>query len=152
MQQPGPNRASEPFEQLRLRTERHAIETGKTPGVLLAEIGDAKMRSARSAFAADFFACAGFDIRTERFDDARHIATRNAELIVLCSSDAEYLAFATELLPELKARGAAAQVVVAGNPETSAQLKATGVSHFVHLRSNPIELLTKLQRQLGIKD
>jgi methylmalonyl-CoA mutase len=152
MQQPGPSRAAEPFEQLRLRTERHAIETGKTPCVLLAEIGDAKMRSARSAFAADFFACAGFDIRTERFDDARHIATRNAELIVLCSSDAEYLALATELLPKLKARGVAAQVVVAGNPETSAQLKEAGVSDFVHLRSNPIELLTKLQRQLGIKD
>jgi methylmalonyl-CoA mutase len=152
MQQPGPNRASGPFEQLRLRTERHAIETGKTPCVLLAEIGDAKMRSARSAFAADFFACAGFDIRIERFDDARDIATSNAGLIVLCSSDAEYLALATELLPELKARGVAAQLVVAGNPETSAQLMAAGVSDFVHLRSNPIEFLTKLQRQLGIKD
>jgi methylmalonyl-CoA mutase len=152
MQQPGPRRAAEPFEQLRLRTERHAIETGKTPCVLLAEIGDAKMRSARSAFAADFLACAGFDIRTERFDDARDIAPANADVIVLCSSDAEYLALATVLLPELKARGVAAPVIVAGNPETSGQLKDAGVSDFVHLRSNPIDLLTKLQRHLGIKD
>jgi methylmalonyl-CoA mutase len=151
-QEPGPRRAAEPFEQLRLRTERHAIETGKTPCVLLAEIGDAKMRSARSAFAADFFACAGFDIRTERFDDAGHIATSKADVIVLCSSDAEYLALATDLLPELKECGVAAPVIVAGNPETSAQLKALGVSDFVHLRSDLIELLTKLQRQLGIKD
>ncbi len=36
----GPHRAAEPFEQLRLRTERHAIQTGKTPRILLAEIGD----------------------------------------------------------------------------------------------------------------
>ena len=33
---------------------------GTTPRVLLAEIGDAKMRAARSNFAANFFACAGF--------------------------------------------------------------------------------------------
>jgi methylmalonyl-CoA mutase len=152
LQVPCGRRGAEPFEQLRLRTERCAIETGKAPRVLLAEIGDAKMRGARSNFAADFFACAGFDIRTERFDDAREVAVSNADLIVLCSSDVEYLAFAKELMLELKARGVEIPVIVAGNPETSDQLKAAGITDFVHLRSNPIELLTKVQRQLGIKD
>jgi methylmalonyl-CoA mutase len=145
-------RAAEPFEQLRLRTERHALQTGKTPRVLSAEIGDAKMRVARSNFATDFFACAGFEIHTERFADARQIAGTAADLIVICSSDAEYLSIATELLPELRARGIATPVIVAGNPETSERLKAVGVSGFIHLRSNPIEFLTKLQQQLGIKD
>ncbi len=129
-QEPGLRRAAEPFEQLRLRTERYASETGKTPCVLLAEIGDAKMRSARSAFAADFFACAGFDIRTERFDDARDIATRNAELIVLCSSDAEYPALATELLPELKQRGVAAPVVVGRQPRDIGAAQSGGRQRF----------------------
>jgi methylmalonyl-CoA mutase len=144
--------AAEPFEQLRLRTERHAIEARKNPRVLLAEIGDAKMRSARSNFAADFFACAGFDLHTERFEDARKIATSHVDLIVLCSSDVEYPAIATELLAELKSRGVTTPLIVAGNPETSEQLRTAGVSDFVHLRTNPIEFLTKLQRQLGIKD
>lgn len=143
-------RAAQPFEQLRLRTERHAIETGKTPRVLLAEIGDPKMRSARSNFAADFLSCAGFAIHTQRFAAPEQIAGSDADLIVLCSSDPEYLALATALLPALKARGIATPVLIAGNPETAEQLKTAGITDFVHMRSNPIELLTKLQQQLGI--
>ena len=41
----------------------HAAATGRLPRVLLAEIGDVKMRVARSTFAANFFACAGFEDR-----------------------------------------------------------------------------------------
>ena len=44
------------------------------------------MRSARSNFAADFLACAGFAIRTERFEKACQIATSEADLIVLCGA------------------------------------------------------------------
>ena len=90
-------RGAQSFEQLRLRTERHAANTGKLPRVLLAEFGDVKMRSARSNFAANFFACAGFDIVTQRFQNADEIAAGDADLIVLCSSDPEYLELATEL-------------------------------------------------------
>jgi methylmalonyl-CoA mutase len=143
-------RAALPFEQLRLRTERSEIETGKTQRVLLAEIGDAKMRSARSTFVADFFACAGLATKIERFETPRHIASAHVDLIVLCSSDAEYLTLATALLTELKARSVETPVLIAGNPETSDQLRAAGVTEFVHLRSNPIELLTSLQQLLGI--
>lgn len=150
--EPGSRRAAEPFEELRLRMERAANKTGRAPGVLLAEIGDAKMRSARSNFAADFLVCAGFAIRTERFEKAREIAASEADLIVLCSSDAEYLAIAGEVMGELKRLGKATPVIVAGNPETTEQLKAAGICDFIHLRSKPIELLTKLQRQLGIKE
>ena len=143
-------RAALPFEQLRLRTERSEIETAKTPRVLLAEIGDARMRSARSTFVADFFACAGLVTVIERFATPQQIASAPADLIVLCSSDAEYLALATALLTELKARGVETPVLVAGNPETSGQLRAAGVTDFIHLRNNPIDLLTSLQQLLGI--
>ena len=61
-------RGAAAYEKLRLRTERHAAETGKTPRVLLAAFGDVKMRAARSTFASNFFACAGFEIVTQRFD------------------------------------------------------------------------------------
>ncbi len=143
-------RPASPFEQLRLRTERNGIETGHAPRVLLAEIGDAKMRSARSAFVADFFACAGLATIIERFRTPQQIASAPADLIVLCSSDAEYLALATALLPELKARGVEIPVLIAGNPETGEQLRSAGITEFIHLRSNPIELLTRLQQLLGI--
>jgi methylmalonyl-CoA mutase len=145
-------RGTEAYELLRLRTERHEALTGKIPRVMLAEFGDVKMRSARSNFAANFFACAGFDIATQRFDSADEIAACDADLIVLCSSDAEYLALATELMPKLNARGRSTPVLVAGNPETTEQLKAAGIADFVHVRSNPIELLAKWQNNLGVKD
>jgi methylmalonyl-CoA mutase len=99
-------RGAQIYEQLRLRTERHTAQTGKSPRVLLAEIGDVKMRSARSTFAANFFGCAGFDSVTKQFDSANAIAASDAELIVLCSADSEYPALAVELIVKLKTLGA----------------------------------------------
>lgn len=147
----GEKRGAQIYEQLRLRTERHAATGGKIPRVLLAEIGDVKMRAARSGFAANFFGCAGLAVVTQRFDKVDEIAANDAELIVLCSSDPEYPALATELLAKLKALGRKTPVIIAGLPDSSEQLKAAGVADFVHVRSNPIEVLTKWQEQLGIK-
>jgi methylmalonyl-CoA mutase len=143
-------RAALPFEELRLRTERRAVRTGKMPHILLAEIGDARMRAARSSFVAEFLACAGLAARIEAFQSPQQIAATEADLIVLCSSDPEYLAIATELIPQLRSRET--PVLIAGNPETAEQLRAAGIKEFIHLRSNPIEVLTKLQQLLGITE
>jgi methylmalonyl-CoA mutase len=148
----GKRRGAQIYEQLRLRTERHAALAGKTPRVLLAEIGDARMRAARSNFAANFFGCAGFDLVTRQFPSADEIAASEADLIVLCSSDAEYLALATELISKFKTLGRETPVIVAGSPDTTEQLQAAGVADFVHVRSNPIEFLARWQQRLGIKD
>jgi methylmalonyl-CoA mutase len=145
-------RSTQMYEQLRLRTERHVAQGGKNPHVLLAEIGDAKMRSARANFAANFFACAGFDLTAKRFSSADRIAASDADLIVLCSSDAEYLALAIEVMTKLKALGRKIPVIVAGYPDSAEQLKAAGVADFVHRSSNPVEVLAKWQQRLGIKD
>jgi methylmalonyl-CoA mutase len=146
------HRGARMYEQLRLRTERHEMAGGRVPQVLLAEIGDAKMRGARSNFAANFFACAGFRTTVQRFKDTQEIAGTKAELIVLCSSDAEYEGIAAELMSELKELGIETPVVVAGNPDNAELLKALGVVDFVHVRSNPVEVLTKWQERLGIKE
>jgi methylmalonyl-CoA mutase len=145
-------RGAQSYEELRLRTERHAAATGKFPRVLLAEIGDVKMRAARSTFAANFFACAGFDTVTQRFSNTDEIAACAADLLVLCSSDLEYLGLVTELALILAALGRETPVIVAGNPESAQQLRAAGVADFIHIRSNPIEVLTAWQQKLGIKD
>jgi methylmalonyl-CoA mutase len=139
------------YEQLRLRTERYTTETGKTPRVLLAEFGDVKMRAARSTFALNFFACAGFEIVTRRFDSADKIAAVEADLIVLCSADPEYLEMATALAPALNSLGRETPVIVAGNPDSAERLRTAGVADFIHLRSNPIEVLTSWQQRLGMK-
>jgi len=134
-----------------MRTERHAAGGGSIPLVLLAEFGDVKLRTARSNFTANFFACAGFETVTRRFRKAAEIATAEGDLIVLCSADAEYAETVAELAPRLKAMGRITPMVVAGNPKDAASLAAAGVADFVHARSNPLEVLTKWQGRLGIE-
>jgi len=143
-------RAARAFEELRLRTERAEMK-GRSPKILLAEVGDAKMRSARSQFTAEFLACAGFSSETRVCERAEQIAASDADVLVLCSSDQEYLAIAEELIPAMKERGNGAQVLVAGNPETLEQLRKLGVSDFIHVRSNAVDVLARLQEQIGIE-
>ena len=118
------------------------------------EIGDAKMRAARSNFAANFFACAGFEIVTQRFSSAGEIAACGSRFDrLLCSSDPEYPDLVAELMPRLKARDRTMPVLIAGYPDSAEQpARQSGVADFVHIRSNPIELLTEWQHRLGIKD
>jgi methylmalonyl-CoA mutase len=148
---PGCKRGAEGYEQLRLRTERYAAESGRTPRILLAEFGDAKMRTARAIFASSFFACAGFAITTQRIVNTDEIATVDTDLIVLCSSDAAYLGAATAIISKVKAAAREIPVLVAGNPESVEQLRSAGVADFIHIRSNPIEVLTNWQQRVGMK-
>lgn len=138
-------RAARVFEQIRLRTERHAARSGRTPRFFLLEAGDLKMRKARAGFAANFFGCAGFEIQ---IGDA---LTGDPDVIVLCSSDAEYAALAPRLIAELRAAGKTTPVIVAGHPADSIEaLKQAGVADFVHLRSNAGEVLRAWQDRLGV--
>jgi methylmalonyl-CoA mutase len=109
------------------------------------------MRAARANFAANFFACAGFEIAARRFKKAREIAAAEGDLIVLCGADPTYAALAAELMPKLKALGRKTPVIVVGNPENAAEIAAAGIADFVHARSRPLEVLTKWQRRLGIE-
>jgi len=140
-------RAARIFEEIRLRTERHAAHTGHTPRFLLLEAGDLKMRKARSGFIANFFGCGGFDCP---ISDA---LTGDPDAVVLCSSDAEYAALAPRVIQELRDAGKATPVIVAGNPADSIeQLKQAGVADFVHVRSNAAEVLRAWQERLGVRN
>ena len=98
-----------------------------------------------------FLACAGLATDIRQFETPRQIAAADADLIVLCSSDAEYLALATDLLPQMKSLRRHRRLY--SSPairKPSEQLRAAGVTEFIHLRSNPIEVLTQVQQLLGI--
>ncbi len=145
-------RAAEVFERIRLRTERHAALTGRFPLFLLAEIGDLKMRNARSGFAANFFGCAGFRTEAMHFADAAvaaaEAAKRQADAIVLCSSDEEY----TSLLPAVTSGAGGIPVIIAGYPkDTVDELRRAGAADFIHIRSNIAEVLAAWQAKLGIE-
>lgn len=135
-------RLAEPFERIRERTARHAKATGRFPKALLLKRGDLRMRMARANFSLNFFGCAGFDI-----EDTEEYEGKQADLIVLCSSDPEYLALAQEVCPRVEA-----PVVVAGNPKDQIDaLKAAGVQDFIHLQSDAVRTLTDWQDRLGME-
>ena len=133
-------RLAEPFERLRLRTQRHAAKAGRTPRVLLLTRGDVKMRMARAQFCQNFIGCAGFEI-------VESAELQDADIVVLCSSDLEYLALAQEVCPKVKG-----PVIVAGNPREQIEaLQHAGVAGFVHVLSNAVETLTAWQDRLGME-
>ena len=135
-------RLAEPFEQIRERTARHAALTGRYPKVLLLKQGDLKMRMARANFAFNFLGCAGFDIV-----EAEELSG-NPDLIVLCSSDPEYVVLAREVCAQVSV-----PVLVAGNPKEQIDaLKAAGVQGFIHIMSDAVQTLTEWQTRLGMKE
>jgi methylmalonyl-CoA mutase len=150
-----PGRAAEPFEQVRLTTERYTARTGRTPVVLLLTYGDVKMRRARADFVTNFFASGGFAVSEPSAFPApeaaaEHASAAPADLIVLCSSDAEYPALAAGVLPKLTSK---TPVLIAGLPKDSVeQLKAAGVRDFIHIKSDVIATLRQWQKELGVTE
>ncbi len=150
-------RGAEPFEALRLRTERHAAKTGRRPRVLLLEYGDLKMRKARVGFSMNFFGATGFEIVIAAAKDdpasaAEAIAERKPDLVVLCSADPQYPPMVRPLIETLR-QSKVIPVIVAGYPKDDIeQLQRDGVADFIHVRSNALEVLTRWQQQLEVRD
>ncbi len=142
------HRAAESFEKLRRKTE----ESGKKPNVFMFTIGHPAMRSARSQFSANFFACAGFNaIDNKGFKNIEEgiISAKesNAEIVVVCSSDDEY----AEILPSIfEALKDNAVVIVAGAPACTDELKAKGIHNFINVKSPLLETLEQYQNLIGI--
>lgn len=144
-----PYRGAEEIELLRLKTDQSA----KTPKVFLLTIGNPAMRKARAGFASGFFACAGFDIIDNLgFDSVEEgvkaAMEQNSDIVVVCSSDDEY----PEVAPAVyEQTGNKAITVVAGYPACVDDLKAKGIKHFIHIKSNLLETLKGFQKELGIE-
>lgn len=145
-------RAARAFESLRLRTEQFLRQGGEHANILLAEIGEARISRARSQFAADFLACAGLTAAIQRFESPAEIAACDADLIVLCSSDTEYLSIAAALMPLLEDLRIKDRIVIAGNPDTADQLRSIGVIEFMHVHSNAPGVLRHIQGIIGIEE
>lgn len=139
-------RAASDFEALRLETEK----SGKRPNVFMLTIGNLAMRLARSQFSANFFACAGYQIIDNLgFETVEagieEAMKKNADIVVLCSSDDEYETLAPEAFKALNGR---AEFVVAGAPACSDALKAQGITNFVNVKSNVLETLKSFNAKL----
>ncbi len=143
------------IENVRLRTERHAKQTGHTPTVFLAPLGPPKMRSARANFARNVFGVASFDVaKPLKFETvgeaAEAAADANADIIVLCSADAEYPELTPALRSALDDHDLSPLLVIAGNPEKiDADLPA---DDFIHRGNLLRSKLKAIQSRLGIPE
>lgn len=141
-------RASSEFEELRLATEKAA----KQPVVFMLTIGNLAMRLARSQFSSNFFGCAGYKIMDNLGFDSVEAGIdaaleAKADIIVLCSSDDEYATLAPEAFKYLNGR---ALFVVAGAPACTEELKAVGITEFIHVRSNVLDTLKSFNAKLSV--
>jgi methylmalonyl-CoA mutase len=141
-------RGSEQYDKIRI-----AVDTAsKRPVVFLLPIGNPVMRKARSQFSANFFGCAGYKVIDNKgFDTIEESVAKSleakADIVVICSSDEEYMVFAPEIYSRLKDSSI---LVIAGDPESREELKSAGLGNFVHMRSDVVETLNYFNSKLGI--
>ncbi len=149
-----PQRASDQFDDLRLRTLRHFEETGHLPVVYLACFGNLAMRKARATFSSEFFETAGFHIAGEftfpnAIEAAKNAALSHADIVVICSSDQDYETSSEEFARTFKSINTDKILVLAGNPsELIPKLQEAGVDAFIHLKTNVVESLREFQERL----
>ncbi len=145
-----PYRGAQAFEILRYKTDMFAIKN-KRPVVFMFTYGNPAIRKARAIFSCNFFACAGFEVFDnpgfKTIDEGiKSCINTKADIVVICSSDDEYAEIAPEIFNRLKDK---AIIVVAGYPKNIIdELKAKGIQHFVHVKSNVLETLRKFQEEV----
>ena len=145
-----PYRGAEPFEALRLATEK----SSKRPRVFLLTYGNLTMRKARAGFATNFFGVAGYEIIdnpgfASPEEGAKAALESKADIVVLCSSDDEYAELTKPVCDALK--GKVKSLVLAGFPKEMVETyKGYGIDEFIHVKTNVLECLTAFQKIFGI--
>ncbi len=150
-----PYRGAKAFEAIRLATENHRQKGFSIPKVFLFTYGNLAMRKARAGFTTNFFGCAGYEIVEnpgfKTIEQGVEAALESkAEIVVLCSSDDEYVELA-EAAKLIKEKAENTIVIVAGYPKNILQqLQDAGVDDFIHIKSNVLEVLSKYNEKLQI--
>lgn len=144
-------RGAQAFEDLRLKTDTYS-EKNERPRVQMLTIGNLNMRKARAQFACNFFACAGFEVFDHNGfnsieEGVKYCEEQHSKIVVLCSSDDEYVSLAPEAFEKLDKN---IIFVVAGSPACMDELKEKGIHNFIHVKSNLLESLKEYQKALGI--
>jgi len=143
-------RITQAFENLRYQTDMY-VKKHKKPLAYMLTIGHLNMRKARAQFACNFFAVAGFEVQDNNgfqsiAEGLKAAEAAQADIVVLCSSDDEYLVYGKEFADNAKAIP-----VIAGYPKSIMDdLTSMGLKRFIHVKSNLYEDLISYQKDLGI--
>lgn len=149
-----PRRASLEIEAIRKVTEQIVEKTGKRPRVELVSFGNLTMRKARAAFSYDFMGVSGFEIWQEKsYDSAKQAAGRSAltesEVVVICSSDADYAESALLFVETFRDINSDKVLLLAGNPiDIMDALSNAGLDGCIHLKSDVIQTISGVQEKV----
>jgi len=146
-----PYRVAQAFEALRHKTDVYT-NTNKRPVVFMLTIGNLAFSKARAQFSCNFFAVAGFEVIDNNGfktveDGVAAAKAKNANIVVVCSSDEEY----AEIAPKVAELLENEILVVAGSPACKPELEEKGISNFIQVKSSILEDLKVYQEKLGIK-
>ncbi len=139
-------RLAQEFEKIRYQTDHAA----KRPVTFMLTFGNLAMRKARAAFSCNFFACAGYKVIdnlgfASAEEGVKAAKAAGADIVVICSSDEEY----TEFAPQVKSLLDKEICVIAGFPKDAMEtLKAAGIKHFIHVKTNVLESLQNFNQLL----
>lgn len=150
------HRGAESFENLRYRTDAHVKAGNKRPVALMLQFGHLAMRNARAMFSTNFLGVGGYQIESiicETPDEVQNIMNEyKPDIVVLCSSDEEYFKPGMQYLEAVKAAGGYKAVLIAGNlGENEEKFRDAGISDFIHIRSNALEMIQKFHQILSIQ-
>lgn len=149
-----PRRASLEIEALRKVTEQFVEATGKRPKVELTSFGNLTMRKARAAFSYDFIGVSGFEVLQEKSYDtvqqaAETSAKSNADVVIICSSDADYDEQALAFVEIFRRINSEKVLLLAGNPINIIEaLTKAGLDGCIHLKSDVIQIIASVQKKI----
>jgi methylmalonyl-CoA mutase len=148
-------RAGIEMERIRYRTEHFVTTKGFRPSVEIASYGQLTMRKARAAFAYDFMGVSGFEIQSEKSfnsykEAVKKTAASNSNVVVICSSDPDYLESAVDFVREFRAVNTSKILLLAGYPDQIQEaLVDAGLDGFIHVRSDIFKTLTEIQQKIS---
>lgn len=151
-----PKRLGEPYEKLRFRSEKLAIDTGAEPLIGLICLGDLKKHKARADFIEGLLAAGG--IRSGRSGEIRNleaadefINSQDIRQYVICGDGSDYTVLGSEFVEKMKNQYPEAKFYLAGFPEENkADWKAAGIEDFIHLRSDAYQILSSMLREMEV--
>jgi methylmalonyl-CoA mutase len=148
-------RGAEMFEVLRKTIEEHRRQKPGSAMVYLACFGKLSEYKPREDFSTGFFQVGGFEVKSGKAGDVvsgvKAAGDAKASIVVICSSDDNYIALVPEFARALKQANPTVTLVLAGYPRDQIEnYKAAGVDDFIYLGANVYELLAKLAGRMGV--
>ena len=150
-------RISEPFEQLRQASERHAEKNGKRPTVHLVNLGAIPKHKVRADFITGFFEAGGFAvIKNDGYmtveEAVNGVLQTNGTHYIICGTDNDYVDAVPHIVRQVKAERSDIRIYVAGKPSPDVEVTFTeaGVDGYIHIGSNCYDTVLVFMKEMGV--